>query len=150
MTDRLHIRNEMAQLDRKNRDFYDDLTDEERKKFSNYLMIRWASTVQGDRDLQEYYVRSTNHYLNRHFFSINRHPKLQWLSATAVSPGLGTFDHHYIRPKKREGDGNEVKKTLLSMFPNHKLSDIDTLAAITDKSQLREYVRAHGNNTAKG
>ena len=43
--DKLNIRNEMAQLDRKNRDFYDELTDEERRKFSTFLMIRWSSAV---------------------------------------------------------------------------------------------------------
>ena len=77
MSDRLNIANEMRQLDRKNRQFYDDLTAEEKKKFSTYLMIRWSSAVEGDRELQEYYVQSCNHYLNRHFFDVNRHPKLQ-------------------------------------------------------------------------
>jgi hypothetical protein len=45
VSDKLNIANEMRQLDRKNRNFYRELTDEERKKFSNYLMIRWASHV---------------------------------------------------------------------------------------------------------
>ena len=91
--EKLTIQNEMACFDLKDRDFYDNLTTEERKKFSNFLMIRWGSSVQGDREMQEYYVRSCNHYLNKHFFAINRHPKLQWLGATAVSPGLGTHRH---------------------------------------------------------
>ena len=38
--DKLSIANEMTQFDRKNREFYNELTDEERRKFSNYLMIR--------------------------------------------------------------------------------------------------------------
>jgi len=67
MSDRLNIRNEMRQLDLKQRDFYRSLTDEEKKKFSNFLMIRWSATVKGDRGLQEYYVQSCNHYLNKHF-----------------------------------------------------------------------------------
>ena len=54
MSDRLNIGNEMKMFDRKVRSFYDDLTDEERKKFSNYLMIRWASCVEGSQDLQEF------------------------------------------------------------------------------------------------
>ena len=66
--DKLHINNEMAQLDQKNRTFYDELTDEERKKFSNFLMIRWSSSVDNNQQLQEYYIRSCNHYLNRHFY----------------------------------------------------------------------------------
>lgn len=143
--DKLNINNEMAQLDRKNRTFYDSLTDEERKKFSNYLMIRWGSAVHGDREIQEYYVQSCNHYLNKHFFAVNRHPKLQWLSATAVSPGMGTHKHQWIAPKKKEAGSNEVKKILMELMPAAKMSDIDTLSQLVDKKELREHLRNHGS-----
>lgn len=142
--DKLSIQNEMAQFDLKNRDFYDDLTDEERKKFSNYLMIRWGSSVQGSRELQEFYVISTNERLNKHFFTVNRHPKLQWLMATSVSPGMGTYRHQWIAPKKKEGSSNEIKKALMELYPTMKMADIEALAAITDKKELREYLREHG------
>lgn len=144
--DKLHIKNEMSQLDRKNRQFYDELSDEERKKFSLYLMIRWSSGVNANRGVQEYYVQSCNHYLNKHFFAINKHPRLQWLSATAVSPNLGSFDHHYIKPKKKEtAGGNEIKKTLMELMPAAKMSDIETLAVLVDKKELREVMREHGD-----
>jgi hypothetical protein len=143
--DKLSIQNEMVEFDRKNRRFYDDLTDEERKKFSNYLMIRWGSSVQGDRALQEYYVQSCNHYLNRHFFAINRHPRLQWLCATAVSPGLGTPRHPWIAPKKKESGSSEIKKQLMELFPNMKITDIEVLAAVTDKKHIKEYLRDRGH-----
>lgn len=136
MSDRLHIRNEMAQLDLKQRSFWSDLTDEEKKKFSNYLMIRWSSTVSGTRDLQEYYVQSCNNYLNRHFFAINRHPHLQWLCATAVSPGLGRQEHAWISPKKKEGKGNDVKKKLMDLYPNMKVKDIELWATMVDKRDI--------------
>ena len=135
----------MQQFDRKNRRFYDDLTDEERKKFSNYLMIRWGSAVRGSRELQEFYVIATNERLNKHFFSVNRHPKLQWLMATSVSPGLGTPDHVWIAPKKREAGNNEIKKMLLDLYPTTKISDIEVLSLLVDKQELREYLREHGN-----
>ena len=93
MSDKLSIANEMMCFDRKDRNFYADLTDEEKKKFSNFLMIRWGSSVQGSRDLQEFYLISTNERLNKHFFTINRHPQLQWLCASSVSPGMGTHRH---------------------------------------------------------
>jgi len=142
--DKLSIQNEMTQFDLKNRDFYDDLTDEERKKFSNYLMIRWGSSVQGSRELQEFYLISCNQRLNKHFFAINRHPKLQWLCASSVSPGMGTYRHQWIAPKKKEAGSNEIKKTLMELFPQMKIADIEALAAITDKKQLQEYLREHG------
>jgi hypothetical protein len=138
----------MTQLDRKNRGFYDELTDEERKRFSNYLMIRWGSTVSASQDMQEYYVQSTNYHLNRNFFAINRHPKLQWLSATAVSPGLGAFDHQYIKLRGRDDkkSANDVKKRLMNLFPAWKINDIETLASMIDARELREYERDHGAN----
>jgi hypothetical protein len=142
--DKLLIKNEMKQLDRKNRDFYDELTTEERKKFSLFLMIRWSSGVDADADMQEYYVRACNYYLNRHFFAINRHPKLQWLCATACSPGIGTFDHHYVRPKKKETGSNEIKKTLMALMPQAKMADIETLNKIVDKQQLKEHLAKLG------
>ena len=144
MSDKLNINNEMRQLDLKNRSFYNELTDEERKKFSTYLMIRWSSSVQGNRELQEYYVQSANHYLNKHFFTLSRHPKLQWLAATAVSPGVGTHRHNWIAPKKKEAGSNAVKKQLAELFPNRKQDEIELLAAITTKKELDQYIKAHG------
>jgi hypothetical protein len=142
--DKLTIQNEMRQLDTKNRRFYEELTDEERKKFSNYLMIRWSSGVEGSREIQEYYLQSCNHYLNKNFFAINRHPKLQWLCASAVSPGLGTQRHKWISLKKKQGSDSAVRKQLAEFYPNYKNDELDLLAKITTKKELDEYVRKHG------
>ncbi len=72
MTDKLSIANEMKMFDHKVRDFYDELSEDERKKFAPFLMIRWGSAVEGSRDLQEFYVISTNERLNKNFFNINQ------------------------------------------------------------------------------
>ena len=144
MSDKLNIANEMRELDRKNRDFYRDLTPEERKKFSNYLMIRWASGVQGARELQEFYVIATNERLNKHFFSLGKLPDLQWLCATTVSPDLGAQRHQWISPRKQEPGASSVKKQLSNLFPHFKSDEIDLLAEITTKKELAEYIRQHG------
>jgi hypothetical protein len=144
--DKLSIANEMTEFDRKNRKFYDELTDEERKKFSNYLMIRWGSAVQGSRELQEFYLISCNQRLNKHFFAINRHPRLQWLSATTVSPGMGTHRHQWIAPKKKEAGSSGIKKQLAELFPNIKADDIETLAAITTQKEISAYLKQLGQD----
>ena len=136
----------MRQFDRKNRDFYDELTAEERKKFSNYLMIRWGSSVEGSRDLQEFYVISCNERFNKHFFDLGKHPKLQWLLATTVSPDMGTPRHPWIAPKKKEPGASSFKKQLSELFPNLKTDEIDLLASITTKKELDAYIRQHGND----
>jgi hypothetical protein len=142
--DKLSIGNEMAQFDCKNRAFYDELTDEEKKKFSNFLMIRYGSSVQGNAMDQAVYLLSCNENLNKHFFAINRHPKLQWLCATAVSPGWGTKRHNWIAPKKKEPGAGGIKKQLAELFPNMKLDEIEVMATINDKKDLAEYLKKLG------
>jgi len=134
----------MSEFDRKNRRFYDELTDEEKKKFSNYLMIRWGSAVQGSRDLQEFYLVSCNERLNKHFFAINRHPRLQWLCATTVSPDLGSHRHLWIAPKKKETGITGLRKQLAELYPNLKSDELDVMAKITTKKELNDHLRELG------
>ncbi len=142
--DKLSIANEMAKFDRKDREFYNSLTDEERKKFSNYLMIRWGSAVQGSRELQEFYIIATNERLNKRFFDINRHPRLQWLTATSVSPGLGTQRHVWIAPRKKEAGVSGIKKQLAELYPHLKDDELDLLTKITDKKDIDAYLKKLG------
>jgi hypothetical protein len=147
--DKLSIANEMAEFDRKNREFYNSLTDEERKKFSNYLMIRWGSAVQGSSELQEFYVIATNERLNKRFFDINRHPRLQWLCATTVSPGLGTQRHVWIAPKKREAGASGIRKQLAELYPHLKDDEVELMSRINDKKDIDTYLKAAGQDAKK-
>ena len=144
VSDKLNIANEMRCFDSKDREFYDSLNDEERKKFSNYLMIRWGSAVQGPSELQEYYLVACNERLNKHFFDINQHPKLQWLCATSVSPGMGNHRHQCISHKKKEKGNNEGKKILMELFPAMKADEIDMLSKLITNKELKEYIRDSG------
>jgi hypothetical protein len=146
MSDKLNIANEMRVFDRKDRTFYDNLTEEEKKKFSNYLMIRWGSSVEGSRELQEFYVIATNERLNKHFFNVSRHPRLQWLMATTVSPGLGAQRHTWIAPKKRETGASAKRKRLQEIYPTYKDDEIDVMMQIVSNQELDEYDRASGKD----
>lgn len=148
MSDKLNINNEMRCFDLKDRSFYQELTDDERKKFSNYLMIRWGSSVQGSRELQEFYLISCNERFNKHFFSLSKHPKLQWLCATTVSPGMGAFKHQWISPKKKESS-SAIRKQLAELYPHLKDDELTLLASITTKKELDEYIKEHGKEVKK-
>ena len=149
--DKLSISNEMAQFDSKNREFFDELTDEERKKFSPFLMIRYGSSVSGSRDLQEFYLIATNERLNKKFFAVNtaQHKKLQWLMATTVSPGLGNFRHNWIAPRKKEPGAGSMRKQLMELFPHLKDDEIDLLSQITNKKEIDAHLRELGQDKSK-
>lgn len=146
MSDKLGIANEMRQFDLKNRDFYDSLDEQEVKKFSPFMMIRWGATVRGSADLQAYYLMSVNENLNKNFFDISstEHKKLQWLMATTVSPGMGAQRHDWLAAKKRDSANSKTEKFLRSIFPHRKDDEIQLLAQLNSRDELKTMARDLG------
>ena len=144
--DKLSIKNEMINFDRKNRDFYDSLDDQEKKKFSAWLMIRWGSSVAGGGDLQAYYVMSCNERLNKNFYDIStkEHKKFQWLLASTVSPGMGNQYHQWITLKKRESSNSKATKFFKELYPHLKDNDIKLLTELNDKDDIKHMARELG------
>ncbi len=145
MSDKLTIGYEMAMFDTKNRDFFDQLSPEEQKKFSPYLMIRWGSAVEGNSDMQAYYLMSTNERLNKNFFDVStsQHKKLQWLLATTVSPGLGKQRHNWVSPKKKESN-SKAARFFREIYPHLKEDDIELLGRLNNKDNIKQLARNHG------
>ena len=145
MSDKLGINNEMAQLDTKNRAFYDELNEEERKKFSPYLMLRYAASVEGSADLQEWYLRATNERVNVNFFDLSKHPKLQWQLCTSVSPDMGRQRHYWQGSKKKDGTTNaKVVKFLVKNFPWMKQDEVELLAEMNTEKEIKVWAREMG------
>jgi len=142
---KLDIKNEMAGFDRKDRSYYDDLDEEEKKKFSPYLMLRWGSCVEGSADFQAWYLRATNERVNQNLFDISSkdHKKFQWLMCTTVSPGMGNQRHYWLPAKKSERD-NKAIKFLTNLYPTAKPDDIELLAELNSKQDLKQLAREHG------
>jgi hypothetical protein len=138
--DKLHISNEMRQFDLKNRDFYDQLSSEEQKKFSTYLMLRWGSSVDHPNpDLQTYYILSMNQNVNRNFWDLGKHPKLQWLLLTTVSPDMGVFRHEWIAYKGKNAK-NKRAKLISELYPDMKIRDAEQLADQVPDQEIRSYL----------
>ena len=144
---KLDIGYEMAQLDTKNRAFYDELTDEERKKFSTYLMLRWGSAVGGEPILQQYYLQAMNERVNKRFFDLGKHPKLQWLMLCCSSPGVGKQFHQYI-PEIRlkvaklqdSPTTKEISEYYTKIYPKADPSDIQEVSkAFVDEHKRKRY-----------
>jgi hypothetical protein len=142
--DKLSINNEMAQLDTKNRAFYDELNEEERKKFATYLMLRYAASVEGGPDIQEWYLRVTNERVNANFFDLGKHPKLQWLLCTTVSPAMGRQRHYWQASKKKEGSNSKALKFLTKLYPHLRTDELELLAELNDTKELKALAKTMG------
>ena len=143
MVNKLDIINEMAQLDLRNRQFYDELNDEERKKFSTYLMLRWGSVVNGIPELQQYYLQAMNERVNKRFFELNKHPKLQWLMLTTVSPNMGKHRHEWIAYSGKTVKNKRAAK-MLELYPHIKTDEAELLAQQIGDSEYKAMLIERG------
>lgn len=148
MSDKLSLNNELAQLDTKNREFYDELDAEEKKKFSTYLMLKYSASVEGNPDFQEWYLRATNERVNINFFDLNKHPKLQWLLCTTVSPNMGKQRHYWQASKKSDGKNNKAIKFLSRLNPHMKEDEIKLMAELNTDKDLKAYAKSMGMSDA--
>lgn len=143
--DKLSIANETAQLNQKNRNFVDELTEDERKKFSTFLMMKYSANVEGSADLQEWYLRASNERVNQNFFDLSHHAKLQWLLCTTVSPGMGQQRHYWLSSKKKESATNAKSiKFLSKLYPSMKVDEIELLAEINSLDQIKNMAKDLG------
>lgn len=144
--EKLSLANELIQLNQKNHNFFDELSNDEKKKFSTYLMMRYSANVEGSADLQEWYLRASNERVNQHFFDLGHHPKLQWLLCTTVSPRLGNQRHYWLSNKKKENNNAKAIKFLSKLYPSMKKDEIELLAELNSINDIKDLAKQCGMN----
>ena len=136
-TAKLDIKRELNAVDRKIYDFYDNLTDEERKAFSPYILMRYTASVQGDRDTQEWFLEMTNEMVNKNHWDLSKnHKALLWKLFAGVGTGAAAY-HPYLAAGKKE-KANKIEKLLCELNPAMKMADIKLMARMMDKKDKEE------------
>ena len=131
----------MAALDKRDRKYYNNLTPEQKKAFSSWMMMRYASSVQG-KDAA-HYIYMTNELVNRDYSEVSKHPELQWLLLSACGVGKVQF-HPYLKPPNAKKKKEKVSEFIYSILPHMKGEEVDLLKQINSKDELKEYARSHG------
>ena len=134
----------LGALDQKDMQFWERCTPEQQKKIAPFLLNRYMSIVKGSSELHEYYLIATNQRVNVNYFALNKHPKLVWQLLCTVSPGMGNQFHQWIGNKKKKGNNSEIRKQLAELYPNYKNDELDLLASITTKKELKLLAEASG------
>lgn len=138
MAAKLDIKRELEAVDRKNYNFYKNLTDEERKAFSPYILMRYTSNVQkADQDIQEWFVEMTNESVNKHHWILSKnHKALLWKLFATIGTGVPVY-HPYLASGKKE-KFNKIEKLLSEIHPAKKIEDIKLLANMMSKEDCEE------------
>jgi len=140
---KLPIKDILAAIDMGASNVWDELSDEERKQVSFWLLNRYISSVKGSRDKQELAIFKTNEYYNKNWNVLaTRHPKLQWqLLCQAGNTGKIEY-HQWIGLKKKTGN-TKVLSLLEKIYPNMKQDEVELLAELSTKKELKQLAEEH-------
>ena len=149
---KLPIKDILAAIDMNAKSVWKEFTLDERKQVSFWLLNRYISAVQGSADDQALAVFKTNEYYNKHFNTIgvgkeNGHQELMW-QLLCMSGGTGNLEFHpYIGFKKKGESNSKAIKLLEQIYPNMKHDEVELLARISTKKELKELADEYGIDT---
>lgn len=136
MAAKLDIKRELQAVNNKDYDFYDSLTDEERKAFAPYILMRYVSNPQ-NRDAQEWCIERANEYVNKnHWLLSKNHKSLLWKLYAAAGLGMN-LSYRYLAAGKKE-KANKIEKLLAEIYPAMKITEIKILAGMMDNQDKKE------------
>lgn len=130
------------------KELYDAAGEDGKKdiKLDLWNLNRYISSVKGNYEKTALAVLKINEYYNKNWNVLGgtNHVKLQWqLLCVAGKTGKKEF-HPWIALKKKKDDSNKAVKLLLQIYPNMKLDEVETLARISTKAELKELAKEYG------
>ena len=146
---KLPIDRVMAAIDYRKGNFYSELNADDTKALSTYMAQRWASQVQGEREVQEHYLITINELSNLDYIATtSAHEELRWRTMALV--GLGKkLRHEFIPPKGQKKD--KLTNWLIEQFPHMKNDEIELFRPLNGDDVLENIavVKNTGNKDLK-
>lgn len=144
-SEKLPIKDILAAVDMGAKTVWDELSDDQKKQVSFWLLNRYVSSINGNREKQELAVFKTNEYYNKNWNELGtKHPKLQWqLLCQAGNTGRIEF-HPWLGLKQKKDTKNKSVKLLAKIYPDMKMDEVETLARISTTAEIKQLAEQHG------
>ena len=142
---KLDIFETLAAIDRRDFDFYERLTDEQRKGFAPPVVLKWVAGVEGP--LAEQYLWLTNQ-ANINFWDIYEHPELQF--KLMASAGRGRNQRHkWIALPKSKAKTDKVSMFLSQFWPDANDYELGIILNQYTSETFSDFVRSAGLTPAE-
>lgn len=132
----------LRSIDVRDKQYYANLSPEDKKLFSSFLVMRYASSVDGDQFFQEHYIDSVNTMVNMNFWSLSKHPGLQWKLLSMCGATKQMF-HPYIHGGGKGKSKDKTREQVAKVLGASKQSDIDTFMAVNETKDIKKWLEDH-------
>lgn len=131
-------------IDTRNKQFYENLTEEERKGFAAWLVMRYLSSAESaNNEIIEHYLIMTNELVNTNFSELKNDPELLWKLMSIVGIGK-SVKHPYVAPGKgKKKKSNAFKAWLHEQYNHLSEQEIDLWFSNITKEQARDMLEQY-------
>ena len=134
----------LPSIDTRNKQFYENLTEEEQKGFAAWLVMRYLSSAESaNNEIIEHYLIMTNELVNTNFSELKNDPELLWKLMSIVGIGK-SVKHPYVAPGKgKKKKSNAFKAWLHEQYNHLSEQEIDLWFSNITKEQARDMLEQY-------
>ncbi len=152
MSEKVPLKEVLAAVDMNAKDLWGELDDSQQKALKNefYILTRYISSAKGQkREIQEHFVLTVNEYFNKHWNTLQKHPRLLWqLLCMCGHESQQIFFHEWIGFKKKASN-SKASKILAEIYPQKKMDEVEMLAQLMTTKEIKALAEEHGFDEKK-
>ena len=139
---KLDLSKTLYAIDTKDKFYYDRLSEDEKKKYTALILMRFMSSAPDQGNLHEYHLNAINDIVNQDFWSLSKHPELLHKLLCMCGTGQKLY-HQWIKSPAQKAQSNAVKNFFKRIYP--ELNNLETEILIKNYSEedfetiLKEY-----------
>ncbi len=141
---KLDIFEALRAIDRHDLDWLDHKDEDAKKEFAPPVVLRWASAIEGNGQMAEYYLLSVNERANVHGDEVmSQYPDLFYRLIASCGIGSGQR-HQWIAGAARKKSSSKTKAFFETQHPMASDQEIDLLISLHTPQSLTDLVRSAG------
>ena len=135
-------------LDKGVKDFYANLSDEEKKGYATLVLMRAMSSLGDQNSRAAYQLIMVNDFVNIGFWELSKHPELQHYLLCMT--GLGSKQYHpWIAAKGNKSKTKLVDEFLIELNPGCNETELAILKNQHDSASIKRLAKDAGKNDAQ-
>ena len=141
MSEKIPLNDVLNAIDRRDFDWYSRLPDEQKKKWSSWLFIRYASSVKG-KDSGEALL-NTNEFVNKYYTDLYKHDELMWKLMCLTGTGKKQY-HEWIKPPTSTKKKDTVSEFISELYPHLKSDEVELFQILNSVSDIEQLAQDAG------
>jgi hypothetical protein len=133
--DKIPLNEVLNAIDKRDFNWYSELTPERKKKFSSWLFLRYASSVKGKS--KDDALLNTNEFVNKHYGDIYKHEELIWKLLCLTSTGKKEY-HEWIKAPNSRVKTDKISQFVKDIFPTMKADDLDLFLKLNNVNYMKQ------------